>query len=346
MKTASVQNRREFLKTTTIAATATSLLGAWGKATATPRKKMFISLNYQQGWYAVSSPAGAATSGGPSRVAGTAAPSFRPPPMAWVEMAQLAAKLAYGGVDMSLEPALQDGVEKTRALYSGLNLRTGYFGLPVNPFANDQAAFQKSITRLDEICAFAAAVDCPRGMLVMPPSADTPKDELRKIALDRAQAMSEVLNRHKIRVGIEFLGPLYFRTRRKYEFMVTEPELIEFCKEAGPNWGLVLDTWHWYLSGSTIAEIESAGKDRIVTVHISDAKQMPPEDVRDNMRLFPGEGIIDLEGIFKALKKIGYEGGITPEVLGRAPDSWTPEEAAKAALDSTRAVLKKAGITA
>ena len=261
-------------------------------------------------------------------------------------MAQLAAKLGYGGVDMSLESAMQDGVEKTRALYSGLKLRPGYFGMPVNPFANDEAAFQKSMTRLDEICAFAAAVDCPRGMLVMPPATDTPKDELRKIALDRAQAMSEVLNRHKIRVGIEFLGPLYFRTRRKYEFMVTEPELIEFCKEAGPNWGLVLDTWHWYLSGSTIAEIVSAGKDRIVTVHISDAKQMPPEDVRDNMRLFPGEGIIDLKGIFKALKKIGYEDGITPEVLGRAPDTWTPEQAAKAALDSTRAVLKKAGITA
>jgi sugar phosphate isomerase/epimerase len=64
------------------------------------------------------------------------------------------------------------------------------------------------------------------------------------------------------------------------------------------------------------------------------------------MRLFPGEGIIDLKGILGALKKIGYEDGITPEVLGPAPDSWTPEEASKAALDSTRAVLKQAGITA
>lgn len=346
MKTLSVVNRREFLKTTTMAAAATSLLGAWDQAKAAPRKKMFISLNYQQGWYAVSSPAGAATPAGPGGAAAAPAPSFKPPRMAWTEMAHLAAKLGYGGVDMSLEPAMQDGIEKTRALYSDLKLRPGYFGLPVNPFANDEAAFQKSMTRLDEICAFAAAVDCPRGMLVMPPSTDTPKDELRKLALDRAQAMSEVLNRHNIRVGIEFLGPLYFRTRRKYEFMVTEPELIEFCKEAGPNWGLVLDTWHWYLSGSTIAEIESAGKDRIVTVHISDARQMPPENVRDNMRVFPGEGIIDLKGMFVALKKIGYEDGITPEVLGRAPDSWTPEQAAKAALDSTRAVLKKAGITA
>jgi len=191
-------------------------------------------------------------------------------------MAQLAAKLGYGGVDMSLEPAMQDGVEKTLALYSDLKLRTGYFSLPVNPFTNDETAFQKSMAGLDDICAFAASVDCPRGMLVMPPSTDTPKEELRKIGLDRAQAMSEVINRDKIRAGIEFLGPLYFQTRRKYEFMVTEPELIEFCKEAGPNWGLVLDTWHWYHSGSAIAEIVSAGKDRIVTVHISDAKQMHP----------------------------------------------------------------------
>jgi sugar phosphate isomerase/epimerase len=344
MKTVSTLNRRNFLQTTSMATVGMSLAGTWDRAEAAARKEMFISLNFQAGWYAPSPGASTLAAGG-TTTAG-AAPAAVHPRVGWPEMAQLAAKLGYGGAGLPLAAAMQDGAEKTRALYSDLKLRPDFFNMPASPFASDDATFQKSMEHLDEACAFAVAVDCPRALIVMQTSSDTPKDEYRKIALDRARAMSEVMNRYKVRVGLEFLGPHYFRSRKKYEFMTAEPEVLEFCKDAGPNWGLVLDTWHWYHSGSTIDEIVSAGKERIVTVHISDAKKMPPDDVRDNMRLFPGEGDIDLIGIFQALKKIGYEDGVMPETLGRVPESWTPEQAAKAALDSTRAVLNKAGIKA
>ena len=84
---------------------------------------------------------------------------------------------------------------------------------------------------------------------------------------------------------------------------------------------------------------------RILHVHVSDAKPMPPEEVLDNMRHFPGEGIIDLVGFFQALKAIGYRGGIAPETIGpRVPDGMPPEESAKLALEATTAVLKRAGV--
>jgi sugar phosphate isomerase/epimerase len=59
----------------------------------------------------------------------------------------------------------------------------------------------------------------------------------------------------------------------------------------------------------------------------------------------PGEGIIDATGFFQALKKIGYEGGISPEPLGRVPAEMSPEDGARLGLETTLAVLKKAGIT-
>ena len=108
---------------------------------------------------------------------------------------------------------------------------------------------------------------------------------------------------------------------------------------------MILDAWHWHHSGGTVADIRAAKPERIVHVHVSDAKPMPPEEVQDNMRHLAGEGVIDLVGFFQALKAIGYQGGVAPETIGpRIPDGMPPEESARLALDATTAILKKAGV--
>ena len=70
----------------------------------------------------------------------------------------------------------------------------------------------------------------------------------------------------------------------------------------------------------------------------------PPEEVRDNQRLIPGEGIINLIGFFQALQKIGDEDGISPEPLGRISQEMSAEEGARLGLDTTLAVMKKAAV--
>jgi sugar phosphate isomerase/epimerase len=70
---------------------------------------------------------------------------------------------------------------------------------------------------------------------------------------------------------------------------------------------------------------------------------LPPEQIRDNERLLPGEGVINLVGFFQALKEIGYEDAVSVEVFGRTKD-MTPEEGARAGLESARAVMRKAGV--
>jgi sugar phosphate isomerase/epimerase len=93
-----------------------------------------------------------------------------------------------------------------------------------------------------------------------------------------------------------------------------------------------------------VQDILAAGKERIVHVHLSDAKPALPEEVRDNQRFMPGEGSADLTGFLQALKKIGYTDGISPEPLGRIPPDMPPEESAKLGLDTTLAAMKKAGV--
>ena len=66
-------------------------------------------------------------------------------------------------------------------------------------------------------------------------------------------------------------------------FVWNMPDALQLAKDTGANVGVILDAWHWHHSGSTVADIAAAGAERIVHVHVSDAKAMPPEDVRERM---------------------------------------------------------------
>jgi sugar phosphate isomerase/epimerase len=152
-----------------------------------------------------------------------------------------------------------------------------------------------------------------------------------------------------VRLGLEFLGPLYFRTGRAggppaEPFIWNMPEAVALAADTGSNMGVVLDVWHWHHSNSTLKDIADAGTARIVHVHVSDAKASAPEDVRDNQRVMPGEGVIDLVGFFRALQKAGYTGGVSPEPLGRVPPEMSADDAAKLGLETTLAVMRKAGV--
>jgi sugar phosphate isomerase/epimerase len=265
---------------------------------------------------------------------------------------RLAARVGYGGVDWDLGSAKTAGLDATKALFAELKIIPTIVNLPMArpfPFGGEEPAFKEALTPLAEDAAFVSAVGCTKMMLVLPASTTTPKAEMRKLAVDRLSAISEVLRKTGVRLGIEFLGPLYFRTGRAggppaEPFIWNMPEAVALAKETGSNMGVVLDVWHWHHSNSTIKDILDAGAQRIVHVHVSDAKASAPEDVRDNQRVMPGEGIIDLTAFFQALQKAGYGDGVSPEPLGRVPNDMSAEDGAKLALDTTLAAMKKAGV--
>ena len=261
----------------------------------------------------------------------------------WPDFVRLAARLGYGGVDVNLNGARMQGVNATRALFDELKITPAAAGLPVR-FTGGETEYQEDVNRLNDAAAFMSAIGCPRMMTVLPPSSATPKAEFRRLIKDRLTAISEILRRSQIRLGLEFLGPLHFRTRQPYEFIWRMDETLAFAKECGPNIGLTLDAWHWHHAGATAADILAAGKSHIVHVHVSDAKRQPAEEVRDNQRLMPGEGVIDLVTFFQSLQRIGYEDGVSPEPLGRLPQDTTAEDGARLGLETTLAVMKKAGV--
>ena len=263
--------------------------------------------------------------------------------LGWPEFAHLAAKVGYPGTDVSLGSAMKEGLDATKALLTELNLKPAVVGLPMNA-TRDEKSYKEGLKGLDEAAQFAAAIGCPRMSVVMMPGGMAPKEETWKMMRDRFTAISEILARSNVRLGFEFLGPLQLRKMMPHPFIYRMDEMLEFAKECGPNMGLLLDSWHWYHAEATVDDIIAAGKSRIVSVHVSDCAEMPPEEVKDGERLMPGEGVIDFVSFFQALRKIGYEDGISPEVNGRIPADMPQEEAARLGLETTFSVLRKAGV--
>ena len=176
------------------------------------------------------------------------------------------------------------------------------------------------------------------------PSSEQPKDETRRVWRTRIARCAEVLAKHKVRLGLEFVSPVHLRKRFTYEFIWRMDETLEFAKQCGPNVGLLVDSWHWHHAEATPKDILAAGLENVVHVQVADAPKLPPEEIRDNERLMPGEGIIDLAGFFQALRKIGYKHGVSPEIFGRGLKEMPPEEGARLGLETTQAAMKKAGV--
>lgn len=260
----------------------------------------------------------------------------------WPAFPELASRIGYPGCDIMLDPAMNSGVNATKQLLTRLHLRPAIIDFPVD-FRHDAAAFRASLPKLAPASQFAAAIGCPRMMTYILPSSDTPKDELRGILKERFTESARILAQANVRLGLEFLGPLHLRRQFKYEFIWRMPDMLAFAKECGPNIGLTLDSWHWHHAGATTDDIVAAARDRIVHVHFSDAPNLPPEQIRDDQRLLPGEGVINLTGFLQALQTIGYTDALSVEVFGRLKDK-TPEEAAKLGLESSLTVFRKAGV--
>jgi len=261
----------------------------------------------------------------------------------WPEFAHLAAKVGFGGVDVSTSGAMKEGFKLSRELFEQLKLTPAVAGFPVE-FRKDDATFRRDLAKLEEAAQFVAAIGCPRMNTYILSSSDRPKAEQRKIYKERFRVAADILARSHVRLGLEFLGPLHLRKLFPYEFIWRMDEMLEFAKECGPNVGLELDSWHWHHAGGTTKDIIHAGKENIVNVQVNDSPALPPDKIRDDERLMPGEGVIDLIGFFRALKETGYAEGVSPEVFGRGLKNLPPEDGARLGLETTRGVMRKAGV--
>jgi sugar phosphate isomerase/epimerase len=251
----------------------------------------------------------------------------------WTSFVELAAETGYGGADLDLTSAISEGAEATRRRMVAGGLAVGGVNLPVE-FRYDEETFEKDLTGLDEAARFASAVGATAMCRWLPASSPVPKQELLQRYRQRLARCDEVLVNHGLRLGLEFCSPLHLRRREQHEFIWRFDEALEFARSCGETAGVLLDSWHWQLAGGTLEEIRDSC-DSIVHVQVADVPDMPAEQIRDNERLLPGEGIVDFVGFFASLVAGGYVGAVSPEVFGRGLSDVPAAAGAKLGLDAT-----------
>ena len=122
------------------------------------------------------------------------------------------------------------------------------------------------------------------------------KEEWQR-AVEGLQLLTETLEQHHITFALEMLN------RFETYFMTTITEGVKLCEEVNNSRiGLLLDTFH-----SNIEEKDLGKAIRYGGKHIKHVQTC------DNDRGTPGNGSIDWDGVFTALKEIDYDGWVNIE---------------------------------
>jgi sugar phosphate isomerase/epimerase len=132
----------------------------------------------------------------------------------------------------------------------------------------------------------------------------------------------------------------------KYFTIKTLGQAVGIAMDANhPMAKVIPDVYHMHISGGGFEGLKMLKGDAIAIFQFNDAPSIPAfKDLSDEHRVYPGDGILPLDSIFKDLKAIGYKGFISLEMYN--PNYYKQDllTVAKTGLKKTLEVLKKAGV--
>jgi sugar phosphate isomerase/epimerase len=238
----------------------------------------------------------------------------------------------------------EQGLAAVQEKFGQAGVKPALWNLPVA--WRDDDRWQADLRELPRLAATARELGATRTATYMPSGSDErPFRENFNWHVARLRPIAEVLRDEGCRFGIEFIGPRTYRAAFRHEFIHTLDGVMELNAAIGTgNVGLLLDSWHLYTSGGTIAEMERLTNDDVVVVHVNDAPAgIAPDEQIDTVRTLPMEtGVIDLVGFMRALRKMGYDGPVMPEPFSQRLNDLAatdPEAAAREAARSMDALF-------
>ncbi len=267
------------------------------------------------------------------------------------ESLALARETGFQGVNPNIGEAAdladKHGLQYIRDLFARHGLRAADWGLPLD-FRRDEARWRDGLKALPRLAKVAQALGWQRtATWILPFSDELPFDENMRFHVSRLRPIAEILKEHGISFGLEYVGPATLRAGHKYTFIHNMAGWQQLREAIGTeNIGLLLDSFHWYVSGGTLAELGKLCNEDIVTVHLNDAiAGLSRDEQLDQVRALPGEtGVIDLTGFLKTLQRIGYNGPLVVEPFSKRLKEMAPRDAARETAESLRRLFAAAGI--
>ncbi|MCS6817750.1 MAG: sugar phosphate isomerase/epimerase [Blastocatellia bacterium] len=193
------------------------------------------------------------------------------------------------------------------------------------------------LAECEQLCAMAREIGCEYLVLVPSPRPEGVSEEaIREESVRVLSELSDVAARYGVNLAFEFLGFPECSVRT----LTAGWEIVR--RVARPNVGLVLDTFHFYVGGSSLDALAELDPERLFIVHLNDAEDRPKSELRDEHRLLPGLGILPLREIWSRLRALGYDRGVSVELFRPEYWEWDPAELAVRAKAAAERVLERA----
>ncbi|MDQ1125696.1 sugar phosphate isomerase/epimerase [Microbacterium sp. SORGH_AS 505] len=228
------------------------------------------------------------------------------------------------------EPVQEVGLATAASMLtdSGLRFsthcRSGFFTMPEGPAR--RASIDDNLVAIEEAATLAAAGapgseavlvlvagGLPEGSRDLVGARERVRDALGELAPHAAEA--------GVTLAIEPLHPMYATDRC---VVSTLGQALDLASGFDPSVvGVAVDTFHIFWDPDVLDAIERAGREgRIATYQVCDWKTPLPADVLLG-RHYPGDGVIDLAGLTRAVADTGYSGDVEVEVFNA--DVWATE---------------------
>ena len=258
---------------------------------------------------------------------------------------EIAAECGYDGVDLEETDVIRylnkgHTSEDLTRLSSGYDLtvtHNGYLsdfqfidGPPVVcRFTREESdSVDKLIKETDDFFLHCRALNCENALVL----SSIERSGTIEAAVNDLIELADWAKKYEITLAYEFLG-----FAKQIKEISMSWEIISRTKR--DNIGLCIDTFHIYKGKSRIDDISTIPKDKILFVHINDAKERPVEQLGDYDRVFPGDGVLPVKEVLQALRDISYDGFYSIEIYNE--DYWKedPKEIAIKAKEKTENIF-------
>lgn len=106
---------------------------------------------------------------------------------------------------------------------------------------------------------------------------------------------------------------------------------------------IIPDTFHLYRGGSGFEGIRHIRGEMIASFHFNDVgPETPREQLADEHRIYPGDGILPLKPMLRTLREINYTGPLSLELFNREHWKLDPKEVARTGLQKMKDVIAAA----
>jgi sugar phosphate isomerase/epimerase len=249
----------------------------------------------------------------------------------------IAAEAGYGGI----EPWIREIDDHTNgggsladirkaAAENGLVVENaiGFFEWAVDDDGRRAKGLDEARRNMDMVAAIGGK------LLAAPPfgaHADGHLDLVRTAV--RYAELLDIGRAHGVTPVLEFWGA----SRNLYTLGQAALVLIESGRTDGC---LLADTFHIYRGGGDASALRHLNGTSIGLFHVNDYPADPPRaSINDADRVYPGDGIAPLGGIFRALRDIGYRGALSLELFNRTYWQHDARTIARTGLEKLRRTL-------